>query len=341
VFSLPKSSDILSGLGILTSLYRIKFFNQRIPLFCEWELTNFCNMECPFCSTLTNDRNSKPDISPQTALNMIDQLGEMGTKMIHFSGGEPTLRRDLPDLVAKAKQYNMMVSFTTNGSASIERMEKLLEADIIRVSIDGTRAFHDKGRMHPGAFKKAVETIRFLVSEGKKPIITTVYKDDTTYIMLEELAQLAQELKCKISLNVLTNSFEENVQGNETHLYHRYLETIKKLQNQFSGVLVNHEPFLSIIKLGGLDIFGCRAMDVAISIKPDGKVCIPCTRFSKFEMEGNLKNIFYSDEAEELRRVQGKDSLCKGCAMRCMSSASGLLTVNGQISTLDTYGRSI
>ena len=123
----PKSSDFLNGLEIFKSIYEVKFLNKRIPLFCEWELTNFCNMACPFCSTKSPDRNSTPDVSPQKALNMIDQLGEMGTKMIHFSGGEPTLRRDLPDLIASAKQNDMMVSFTTNGSASIEKMEKLLE----------------------------------------------------------------------------------------------------------------------------------------------------------------------------------------------------------------------
>ena len=55
----------------------------------------------------------------------------------------------------------------------------------------------------------------------------------------------------------------------------------------------------------------------------------------------NLRKIFYGEEAEELRRIQGKDPLCKGCAMRCMGSASGLLTLKGQFATLDTYGRSI
>ena len=97
-----------------------------MPLYCEWELTNYCNMSCPFCSTYSKDRNTAPDLPPNEALNMIDQLAELGTKMIHFSGGEPTLRADLPDLVARAKQHKMMVSFTTNGSAPISKMEKLL-----------------------------------------------------------------------------------------------------------------------------------------------------------------------------------------------------------------------
>lgn len=341
MFSLPKSSDFLNGLEIFKSIYEIKFLNKRIPLFCEWELTNFCNMSCPFCSTMSPDRNSASDISPQKALSMIDQLADMGTKMIHFSGGEPTLRKDLPGLVARAKKHNMMVSFTTNGSASTEKMEKLLDTDIVRVSIDGTEHFHDSGRMFSGAFQKALETLRFLVSKGKKPIITTVFMDGTPYEMLEELALLARDLKSKISVNVLSNRHEDSGRGNDCHLHSQYISVVQKLKAEFDDVFIDPEPFLSVIKTGGLNVFGCRAMDIAIAINPDGSVCMPCTRFSKKQFDGDLKEIFYGEDTEELRALQGKAPNCEGCAMRCMSSASGLLTLKGQFSTFSTYAKSI
>lgn len=341
MLSIPKSSEILIGLEILTSLFKIKVFDKRIPLYCEWELTNYCNMSCPFCSTYSQDRNTAQDISPQKALGMIDQLAEMGTKMIHFSGGEPTLRLDLPELVSRAKQHGMMVSFTTNGSASIGKMEKLLDTDVIRVSIDGTEKFHDSGREFPGAFKKALETIRFIVAKGKKPIITTVFMDDTPYEMLEELALLARKLKSKVSVNVLSNSHQDSGGGNDCRLHSQYVTVVQRLKAQFGDVFINPEPFLSVVKLGGLDVYGCRAMDVAMAIKPDGSVCLPCTRFSKKQLKGDLREIFYGEDAEELRKLQGKDPNCEGCAMRCMSSASGLLTLKGQVATFNTYARSI
>jgi MoaA/NifB/PqqE/SkfB family radical SAM enzyme len=192
-----------------------------------------------------------------------------------------------------------------------------------------------------GAFQKAVATLRFLVSKGKKPIITTVFMDGTPYEMLEDLALLARDLKSKISVNVLSNSHENSGGGNDCRLHSQYISVVQKLKAEFEDVFIDPEPFLSIIKLGGLDIFGCRAMDVAIAIKPDGSVCMPCTRFSKKQLEGNLKTIFYGKDAEELRTLQGKDPNCEGCAMRCMSSASGLLTLKGQVSTFNTYARSI
>ena len=78
-----------------------------------------------------------------------------------------------------------------------------------------------------------------------------------------------------------------------------------------------------------------------MAIKPDGSVCLPCTRFSKKQLKGDLREIFYGESAEELRKLQGKDPNCEGCAMRCMSSASALLTFKGQLSTLNTYAKMI
>ncbi len=54
-------------------------------------------------------------------------------------------------------------------------------------------------------------------------------------------------------------------------------------------------------------------------------------------MKGDLREIYYGAEAEELRGLQGRASLCKGCNIRCMSSASSLLNVRGQLSLFDAF----
>lgn len=165
--------------------------------------------------------------------------------------------------------------------------------------------------------------------------------DGTRYEMLEELALLALKLKSKISVNVLSNSHQDSAGGNDCRLHSKYVSVVQKLRAQFGDVFINPEPFLSVIKLGGLDVFGCRAMDIAMAIKPDGSVCLPCTRFSKKQLKGDLRKIFFGEGVEELRKLQGKDPNCEGCAMGCMSSASGLLTLKGQISTINRFARSI
>ena len=105
-------------------------------------------------------------------------------------------------------------------------------------------------------------------------------------------------------------------------------------------MFANPEPYLTILKLGGLNNYGCRAMDVSISIKPDGSVWLPCTGLAKITSKRNLREVFFSQEAEELLDLQGKDEGCIPCTIRCMSSASALLNFRTQVSIFDSYCRS-
>ena len=67
-------------------------------------------------------------------------------------------------------------------------MKKLLHADLIRVSLDAVGEFHDSGRNTLGAYKKALKTIEFLISHNKKPLITTVFTEDTSERVFDKVA---------------------------------------------------------------------------------------------------------------------------------------------------------
>ena len=340
-------SKLINGFGILKAISKVKLLNKRVPAYCEWEITHYCNMSCAWCSTLTPARNNADDLSSEQALDIIEQLSDLGTQMIHFSGGEPMLRKDLHSLITRAKQKNMMVALTTNGSASSEAMEKVLHADMIRVSIDGTEKFHDEQREFKGAYKKAVKTLEFLISKGHKPQIVTFYIDESSYPMIAELAKICQTLGIQMILNIHVFS---GAQGEKVKSYYgwkendkgaMYLSTLERLKEEFGNAIANPEPFSSIVRSGGLNIYGCRAMDFAINIKADGSVCLPCTQFPQNIKKGNLKAIYYSPEAEEIHNTQGKKPECSGCLMRCMGSASAMLNLNGQTALLNTYAKSL
>ena len=343
-----KKSDIVSAVQILKTICAVKM-NRRIPLYCEWEVISHCNMSCSFCSTWIRDRNKKEDASTEEALNIIEQLSELGTKMVHLSGGEPTLRNDLPELITKAKERNMIVSITTNGSASIQKMEKILHADMIRISIDGNEQFHDTIRSSPGAFNRAMETLQFLVSRKKKPLITVVYTENTSYEMLTKLADIAKSLNIQVLVNNLGRNINDesgNVDCQKSNdlsspYFCKYIAMLCRLRKDYGNVIANPNPHLTIIRQGGLDVFGCRAMDIAISIKPDGGVSLPCNGWSKMIMKGNLREIYYGEEAMKLRSFQGKHSICKGCNIRCMGQASALLKLKGLLAIIDSYARSL
>lgn len=331
-------------MAAISSLFQVKLLHRRIPLYCEWEVTNRCNMKCGFCSTWTESRNSSVDTTTDEAMEIIGQLAEMGTRLMHFSGGEPTLRGDLPLLIERAKEKGMIVSFTTNGSASRDTMKKLLPADIICVSLDEIGECHDTLRGMPGGYLRAIETMQFLVAERKTPIMTCTYFDETSYETLRRLAELARSMRVHMKLTVIGKRLNIKPGGElrfEHHdqpaIFAKYVSALSRLQEEFSDTLANPEPFLSIIAQGGLDVYGCRAMDISISIKADGSVSMPCTGIQDSLRKGRLRDIYYSSEAIKIRERQGRFMECSHCTIRCMASASALLRMSGCISIFNSY----
>ena len=75
-------SKLINGFGILKAISKVKLLNKRVPAYCEWEITHYCNMSCAWCATLTPERNTADDLSSEKALDIIEQLSDLGTQMI-------------------------------------------------------------------------------------------------------------------------------------------------------------------------------------------------------------------------------------------------------------------
>ncbi|MHA1357338.1 MAG: radical SAM protein [Candidatus Helarchaeota archaeon] len=143
----------------LLALYRtIKnlFFNMRrmkkgdqnfIPIFYIWTMTNQCNFLCSYCS---NHRGGKyPELWRQGLKNdLTTAQGKQLIKImkdstaIYFCGGEPTIRKDLPELLDYTTNLNMFNMINTNGSLIGDllldpRYKKFLsQMDVVIISLD-------------------------------------------------------------------------------------------------------------------------------------------------------------------------------------------------------------
>lgn len=146
------------------------------PLYVVWEITLRCNARCVHCYSdagpwLTAD--GEPDTAE--ALGIIDQLAAAGVLVLGFSGGEPLLRRDWPELVGHAVRRGLWVTVGTNGSPVTPRVAarlKELGVRSVTVSLDGaTAGAHERVRQLPGLFDAAVAGIRNLVQHGVPAIV--------------------------------------------------------------------------------------------------------------------------------------------------------------------------
>ena len=141
-------------------------------------------------------------------------------------------------------------------------MDKILNADLIRVSLDGTEQFHDSIRNTPGAFKKAVETLKFLKSNNKRAVIVAVYTENSPYEMVEQLVEMARSLGARITIKNMGRSLNAkslsdvrtNLMTNSLSLdlpfFTGYLSAMRRLREKYRDVLVNDEPLLTVILPG-------------------------------------------------------------------------------------------
>jgi len=134
------------------------------PLMVKIKLLWDCNLACGMCDY---SRQGRPTLLTSELLTRtLAELAALGCRKVHFSGGEPTLRRDLPDLIAYARSLKLRVTLTTNGTLlAPELCKQLVKAGLnsVCVSIDSPRrSVHDRMRGMPGALKETVAGVRAL-----------------------------------------------------------------------------------------------------------------------------------------------------------------------------------
>ncbi|MEI7833553.1 MAG: radical SAM protein [bacterium] len=128
------------------------------------KLTGQCNLRCSFCRCWRTDAGA--ELTRDELLPVLDDLAGLDCRKIHFTGGEPTLRPDLAELIAHAAQAGMRTAITSNGTLiTAELATALVGAGLvgITISLDAPNAeLHDTIRGVKGTFKAAVAGIKNL-----------------------------------------------------------------------------------------------------------------------------------------------------------------------------------
>ena len=102
---------------------------------------------------------------------MIDDLAAYGAPVMLFSGGEPTIRKDMPELASYATSKGMRAVISTNGTLidrAMARQLKEVGLSYVGVSLDGGEEVHDHFRGVKGAFRRALEGLDYCREEGIK-----------------------------------------------------------------------------------------------------------------------------------------------------------------------------
>ena len=107
-----------------------------IPLAVLAELTHRCPLQCPYCSNPVELERSSNELTTSEWKKILSELAQIGVLQIHFSGGEPTARKDLVELIQHASDVGLYSNLITSAVLlSKERLAALADAGLCHVQI--------------------------------------------------------------------------------------------------------------------------------------------------------------------------------------------------------------
>ena len=162
---------------------------------CELLLTDRCNFKCPYCRG--PNEYTKGTLTFEQAKHIIDLWSSHHLKNVRFSGGEPTIVPYLVDLVKYSKEHGIQrIAISSNGSASIDLYQKLLNAGANDFSISLDACCASTGDMMAGgisgAWNKVKESIEFLAQNTY--VTVGVVLTDFNFNELPKIIEFASDL---------------------------------------------------------------------------------------------------------------------------------------------------
>jgi|SRR5208283_1595891 len=184
-------------------IYRV--FKLSKPLFIVLVTNNGCNLRCTYCYGNYGERNT-PDYSTKEFIKIVDELKELGTKLLTVHGGESLLRSDIGEILNYIKLKGFYTSLNTNGYLVPNKIDQIKIIDAVSISLDGSRESNDKNR-GKGCFDKVEKAIEvFQKNNIPVNISVTLTKDNMND--MDFLAEYGLKKKCRIQYSILYNSDE-------------------------------------------------------------------------------------------------------------------------------------
>ncbi|MBF0450132.1 MAG: 12,18-didecarboxysiroheme deacetylase [Candidatus Magnetomorum sp.] len=139
----------------------LQFSKDKRPVVV-WNITQRCNLKCIHCYAHATEKKASNELTTDQGKHLLDDLAQFGVPVVLFSGGEPLVRKDLPDLAAYAVSKGMRAVISTNGTLINREMAQRLKdigLSYVGISLDGTKPINDQFRGVQGAFDAAMKGV--------------------------------------------------------------------------------------------------------------------------------------------------------------------------------------
>ncbi|MDF2692920.1 MAG: hypothetical protein K0S65_1303 [Labilithrix sp.] len=160
------------------------------------ELTYRCPLKCPYCSNPTNLSEHDGELSTEEWKRVLGEAEALGVVQVHFTGGEPLARKDLEELVARARELELYTNLITSGvPLTKDRLAGLAARGLDHVQVSIQSARPDRADVIAGyaAHPQKLEVMRW-VKELGLPLTMNVVLHRANLDEVDELVALAEDV---------------------------------------------------------------------------------------------------------------------------------------------------
>ncbi|WP_269848360.1 radical SAM protein [Methanosarcina horonobensis] len=245
---------------------------KKRPFVLSHGVNANCNMRCKFCEYWKETGKEPPR---DEVFRLLDNAKKFGIGVYNAWTTEPLLRKDLPLIMAHAKELGMVTSMVTNGKLLYERVEELEDVDYLSVSVDGTKSYKEIRRMDfetlLKGLRKAIEVRKLQKQEN--PILMNCVLTGKNLDDIETLILLAEKLDVKVSFEPvhefpgISQEIWSEIGIRDKEKFHITVNRIIELKEQ-GYPIINSKTYLGMVRDGKMD-YKCRASGIIINITHD------------------------------------------------------------------------
>lgn len=286
-------------------------------------ITNACNLKCKHCFMLSG-KKLENELTLEDWMKVLTSFKENGGEFVTFSGGEPLMFKNFPQIISHAHDLGLKSTVLSNGLLWSDKLIHELAPfiDEIQFSLDGVDEETNSVVRGSGHFEKVVDTIVKFANVGVKTSVATTFTYDnlneSTQTRYKNLVDLIKEKTSgkdvffKLSKKLLPGR-NVHFTAEENEKYSAIIKDIEKHVDEnadYENFLAGHTANLVAINcgLGG------------ISVSSDGNVYF-CNRINEMESFGNVTEksmSFFMEKGKEIHLATSVENVipCKDCELR-------------------------
>ena len=304
-----------------------------------WSFTNQCNLKCRHCYNASGKKHLD-ELTNEQAKEVARKLIDFKVDAVNFGGGECPLRDDFFEISEMLYNAGIKLSLTTNGLEYQRTMPHLHLFHDIGVSIDfADEQKHDYLRGKEGAYKSAIDAVKYYVSKGvDTEIVSCITKLNSSDEELRKMYDLA------ISLDVnywRLNRYRPTGRKGDIDLLKLEPSDLMRaysfLEKQIDKDFTIPDPLFNIF---GKKSAPCPCGRTSFRIQPNGEVS-PCV-FLKLNggniLDKSIEEILDSDIFRQIRNRDLSGTKCDSCnlAEKCKGGCAGAAYIeNGTFNAPD------